>query len=225
MGYMPNSAYVGEFTTQRFDTGAATDADSLPTVTANKNGTDDATFSAALTVAKIDTGRYKVTGTVPVTYAAGDVVNISVAATVNSVAGKAVIDSFVVVAAVPKVDVDTIKTQTVTCGAGVTVLASVGTAATSTAQTGNCYPIVNDTTNGNAAIKTAIGAVKTVVDAIAAVLAGITVLANWLRAMVRKDAADATAKSEINASGGTYDETTDSQQAQANRDTGGRING
>lgn len=33
------------------------------------------------------------------------------------------------------VDVNTIKTQTVTCGAGVTVLASVGTAATSTAQT------------------------------------------------------------------------------------------
>lgn len=37
------------------------------------------------------------------------------------------------------VDLNTIKTQTVTCGAGVTVLASVGTAATSTAQTGDCY--------------------------------------------------------------------------------------
>lgn len=36
-------------------------------------------------------------------------------------------------------DVDTIKTQTVTCAAGVTVLASVGTAATSTAQTGDSY--------------------------------------------------------------------------------------
>lgn len=36
-------------------------------------------------------------------------------------------------------DVDTIKTQTVTCAAGVTVLASVGTAATSTAQTGDAY--------------------------------------------------------------------------------------
>ena len=36
-------------------------------------------------------------------------------------------------------DVQTIKTQTVTCGAGVTVLASVGTASTSTAQTGDAY--------------------------------------------------------------------------------------
>lgn len=36
-------------------------------------------------------------------------------------------------------DVDTIKTQTVTCAAGVTVLASVGTAATSTAQTGDNF--------------------------------------------------------------------------------------
>jgi hypothetical protein len=42
-----------------------------------------------------------------------------------------------------KVDLNTIKTQTVTCGAGVTVLASVGTAATSTAQTGDSYAIVN----------------------------------------------------------------------------------
>lgn len=36
-------------------------------------------------------------------------------------------------------DVQTIKTQAVTCAAGVTVLASVGTAATSTAQTGDSY--------------------------------------------------------------------------------------
>lgn len=42
-----------------------------------------------------------------------------------------------------KVDLDTIKTQTVTCGAGVTVLASVGTAATSTAQTGDSYPLLS----------------------------------------------------------------------------------
>lgn len=42
-----------------------------------------------------------------------------------------------------KVDVNTIKTQTVTCAAGVTVLASVGTAATSTAQTGDTYALAN----------------------------------------------------------------------------------
>lgn len=38
-----------------------------------------------------------------------------------------------------KADTDTIKTQAVTCAAGVTVLASVGTAATSTAQTGDNF--------------------------------------------------------------------------------------
>lgn len=42
-----------------------------------------------------------------------------------------------------KADMDTIKTQAVTCAAGVTVLASVGTAATSTAQTGDSYPLVS----------------------------------------------------------------------------------
>jgi hypothetical protein len=42
-----------------------------------------------------------------------------------------------------KVDVDTVKTQAVTCAAGVTVLASVGTAATSTAQTGDSFPLVS----------------------------------------------------------------------------------
>lgn len=49
----------------------------------------------------------------------------------------------VAVPATQKVDVDTIKTQAVTCAAGVTVLASVGTASASTAQTGDSYAIVN----------------------------------------------------------------------------------
>lgn len=43
------------------------------------------------------------------------------------------------IATTQQVDVNTIKTQAVTCAAGVTVLASVGTAATSTAQTGDSY--------------------------------------------------------------------------------------
>jgi len=51
-----------------------------------------------------------------------------------------------------KVDVNTIKTQSITCGAGVTVLASVGTAATSTAQTGDTYALANGA-SGFAAIK------------------------------------------------------------------------
>lgn len=43
------------------------------------------------------------------------------------------------IATTQKVDIETIKTRAVTCAAGVTVLASVGTAATSTAQTGDAY--------------------------------------------------------------------------------------
>lgn len=59
-----------------------------------------------------------------------------------------------------KVDVETIKTQTVTCGAGVTVLASVGTAATSTAQTGDSYALANGA-NGFVAIKDDTAAILT----------------------------------------------------------------
>jgi hypothetical protein len=92
--YQAGDSYYGEFCTQRFDTGAATDADSTPTATATKNGADDGTFS--LTVTKITTGRYKITGTVPAGYSVGDVVQISVAATVNSVAGSGVVDQFTI---------------------------------------------------------------------------------------------------------------------------------
>lgn len=69
------------------------------------------------------------------------------------------------VPATQKVDLETIKTQAITCAAGVTVLASVGTAATSTAQTGDGYAIVNNGTYGNSALKTLIDAVDDYVDA------------------------------------------------------------
>jgi len=92
--YKPGMAFVGMFTTQLFSTGTATDADSLPVATATKNGIDDAGF--VLTVAKIDTGRYKVTGTVPLAYTVNDVVHISAAATVGGVSGKAVVEEFVI---------------------------------------------------------------------------------------------------------------------------------
>jgi hypothetical protein len=108
--YRPSDSYYTEFTTQRFDTGAATNGDSLPTATATKNGTDDGAFT--LTVANIDTGRYKISGTVPAGYAANDVVQISVAATVNSVSGKGVVDQFRVIASganIPVVNASTNK--------------------------------------------------------------------------------------------------------------------
>ncbi len=94
MGLNAGNTYWGGFTTQNPSTGEATDADSLPVGTATKNGSDDVAFS--LTVAKIDTGRYSVTGSIPSTYVAGDFVQISIAATLGGVSAKAVIDSFIV---------------------------------------------------------------------------------------------------------------------------------
>jgi hypothetical protein len=92
--YRPGMTFVGMFSTQRFDTGVATDADSLPVATASKNGVDDSGF--VLTVAKIDTGRYRVTGTIPLTYVTNDVIHVSVMAMVNSVIGVAVVGEFVI---------------------------------------------------------------------------------------------------------------------------------
>jgi len=89
MIYKPSTPYYAEFTTTHPTTGAAQNADTLPVATATKNGVDDGTF--ALTVTNMDAGRYKLTGTVPAGYVAGDRVQITVAATVNSVAGKAVV--------------------------------------------------------------------------------------------------------------------------------------
>jgi hypothetical protein len=96
--YAASGSYYGEFVTSNPTTGAAADATGTPTATATTNGTDDGAFT--LTVAKIDTGRYKITGTVPSGYAVGDRVQISVSATVGGVAGKAVVDSFTVDATV-----------------------------------------------------------------------------------------------------------------------------
>lgn len=52
------------------------------------------------------------------------------------------------IAITQRVDVNTIKTQTVICAASVTVLASVGTAATSTAQTGDSFARIGATGSG-----------------------------------------------------------------------------
>lgn len=93
MSLTPGDSYACEFVTSSPTTLAAANADSLPVATANRNGADDSAFT--LTVANLATGRYKVTGTVPAGYAAGDTVSVSVAATVGGVAGVGVVDAFV----------------------------------------------------------------------------------------------------------------------------------
>lgn len=91
-----------------------------------------------------------------------------------------------------KVDVETIKTQTVTCAAGVTVLASVGTAATSTAQTGDSYAIVNGD-HGLVSIQDDIDAILLDTAEIGTAGAGLTAVpwnATW-DAQVQSEVADA----------------------------------
>lgn len=81
---------VVEFPTSQFSTGAAMDAASLPVGTISKGGVDDA---LTVTVTKLATGRYKAAFT-PTTgdgFAAGDKLNLSIAATVDSVAAVGVI--------------------------------------------------------------------------------------------------------------------------------------
>ncbi len=142
------------FTTRAAATGVATNATGTPTGTLYVNGTADA---ATVTVTNITTGVYKAAVTLP-TLAAGDIVGLSINATVSGVADNGVIwgdtkdlalDSSyrpgidwsnvgapttslaltgTTIATTQQVDVNTIKTQTVTCAAGVTVGAFVGNA-------------------------------------------------------------------------------------------------
>jgi hypothetical protein len=93
MGYRAGDAYTILFPTT-IAGGAAGNADSLPVATANKNGTDDGTFT--LTVANLDAGRYKATGTIPAGYVGGDVLNVTVAATIGGTATKARVDAQVI---------------------------------------------------------------------------------------------------------------------------------
>jgi hypothetical protein len=91
MSFKPSDSYSKEFVTSSPTTGAATNADATPVATADLDGSGTGTM--ALTVTNLDTGRYKVTGTIPAGRVRGDVLNVSVAATVGGVAGKAIVDT------------------------------------------------------------------------------------------------------------------------------------
>lgn len=87
MSVRSSQAITKVFTTRRFDTGAATNADSTPTGTLYVNGTANA---ATVTVTNITTGVYKAAVTLP-SLSLGDVVDLRVAATVNSVTDNGII--------------------------------------------------------------------------------------------------------------------------------------
>lgn len=138
MFYATGQSYCKEFVTSHPTTGAATNADSLPVATANRNGTDDAAFS--LTVTNIDAGRYKITGTVPA-YSDNDVVNVSVAATVNAIAAKGIVDTF------------TVKTVSTYAGGAVASVSAAVTVGTNNDKTGYALSVAPPTA---AAISTAV---------------------------------------------------------------------
>lgn len=94
MSYKPGDPYYKEFVTCNPTTGAAQNGDSLPTATADFSGSG--TGSMSLTVTNLATGRYQAAGTIPGTRVKGDVLCVSVAATVASVAGVGVIDGQVI---------------------------------------------------------------------------------------------------------------------------------
>lgn len=86
--YRPNTQIIREFTTSGAS-GAAVNADSLPTGTLAKNGVDD--VAVTVTVVNIDTGRYKATCLIPINYLAGDTISLTINATVASISAKSVI--------------------------------------------------------------------------------------------------------------------------------------
>lgn len=162
--YDASTVIYGKFTTFRPSTGAAFTLGGTPALSVYKdNSTTQSTTGVTLTVDfdsvtglhhyAIDTSAdgtfYSAGSFFSIVITAGTVDSVSVVGTVvaeftirkNSALKPTTAGRTLAVDASGRAlgDVDTIKTQTVTCVAGVTVLASVGTAATSTAQTGDAY--------------------------------------------------------------------------------------
>ena len=88
LSFYPGAAYYATFNTQRLDTGAFTNADAAPILTIRRNGAIVSNF-LTLTHPPAQAGEYVVSGTIPASFAQGDVINVSLQATVNGIAGKA----------------------------------------------------------------------------------------------------------------------------------------
>jgi hypothetical protein len=93
--YKAGEGYSKSFTVSS-STGAAVNADSTPTGSMLRNGAADGTVT--VTITNPATGQYKAAATIPGGYAAGDVVELLIAATIGAVATKAVVDAVRLVA-------------------------------------------------------------------------------------------------------------------------------
>jgi hypothetical protein len=85
MSLRPGDAFAFKVVTQD-GSGAAANADSLPSALVVRNGTDDAT--PVVTVTNPATGEYALSLTVPVGYVAGDAVQVKITATVGGIVSK-----------------------------------------------------------------------------------------------------------------------------------------
>src|SRR5690242_990598 len=79
---VPGQTLAVEFTLRSPTTGAAADADSTPTGLLIRNGVATA---VSVTITHTSTGIYKASAVVPANYAAGDIVQLRITATVESI--------------------------------------------------------------------------------------------------------------------------------------------
>lgn len=94
MPLRPGQSFAAWFSTSSPTSGAAVNADSLPTAVLAHNGSIDGTVT--LTVANSAAGLYTASGTIPSTYGAGDQVAVIVTATVGAITGKGVVASYTI---------------------------------------------------------------------------------------------------------------------------------
>lgn len=83
--FAPGDTFRGGFTLRRVDTMNAANADSPPTITLYRNGTADGAVTLTPAAVSGKGGAYQVTGTIPSTYAFGDLIEVLAEATVNLV--------------------------------------------------------------------------------------------------------------------------------------------
>lgn len=91
--YKPGDSWQVQWTVLAAN-GAATNADSTPTVKVYRNGADDTANWSLSAVSNPATGRYAVTGTVYASASPGDLIEVEVQATVGGIAAKAFVERF-----------------------------------------------------------------------------------------------------------------------------------
>lgn len=230
-------AVTTEFTTATPTTGAAANADSLPTATLYVDGTAN---GASVTVTNVTTGIYKAAVTLP-TLTAGQVVSIVVSATVATVAGTGKV--WEAVADTLRVS-DTLTANPASGGiasasfAGgatiprVTLADTVTTYTGNTPQTGDAYARIGAAGAGLTAVATAAALVTAQADlttltgrltsARAGYLDALAGFTGTVRQALRALAAKAAGETSADLTGGTstYDNATDSQEAAIDNATG-----